>query len=75
MILLSDEEIEVALAYYAGSDLEYPHTSSEYASGEHSAIAKAQVKKDADTIESMVADGWFLADIVKAMRKEGDRRW
>lgn len=37
---------------------------------EKALIAKAQLKKDADTIESMVADGWFLEDIVKAMRKE-----
>lgn len=45
MILLTDKEIGVALDYYTGSDLGYPHTSSEYVLGEHRAIAKAQAKK------------------------------
>lgn len=33
-------------------------------------IVKATGKKIADAIESMTADGWWLEDIVKAIRKE-----
>lgn len=33
-------------------------------------LLKAQLKKVADAIESMTADGWFLEDIVKALLKE-----
>ncbi len=31
---------------------------------------KAQLKKAHDKIESMVADGWFLEDILKALLEE-----
>jgi len=33
-------------------------------------IAKAQLKKVHGKIESMVADGWFLEDILKALLEE-----
>jgi len=33
-------------------------------------ICKAQLRKVADAIDSMAADGWYLDDIVGAIRKE-----
>lgn len=35
-------------------------------------IAKAQLKKDAYTLQAMAADGRCLEDIVKAMLKEAE---
>ncbi len=58
MILLTDEQIKRVCAPMVMINPQ--------------AVAKAQLRKDADTIDSMVADGWYLEDIVKAMRKEAE---
>lgn len=40
--------------------------------GPLTAVAKAQLKKDAYTLQTMAADGRCLEDIVKAMLKEAE---
>ena len=63
MIRLTDEEIQKLISLPGERA-----PVSEY----EVIIAKAQLGKDADTIDSMTAGGWFLEDIVKAMRKEAE---
>lgn len=70
-MLLTDEEIAQAIDVASASEeWREGRELEDVIDWEDRVIAKAQLSKDADAIDSMVADGWYLGDIVKAMRKE-----
>lgn len=65
MILLDNKGITEAIdkVYFKGAGIYQVNVADK-------AIVKATAKKIADAIDSMTADGWWLEDIVKAIRKE-----